>query len=80
MKYEDTAYGKFGMAMSGQQIKKWNRMQVEMWNLADFIADRHQLDGHYDKASRLKDLIGQLPLFDKDGKGYSRSGNSIDSF
>jgi hypothetical protein len=80
MKYEDTAYGKFGLSMTDKQIKKWNKVRMEMWGLVDFLCDRHQMDGHYDKASRLKDLIGQLPIFETDENGFSRSGNAIDSF
>lgn len=80
MKYDETAYGKFGSAMTEQQINKWNDKCLEMWILADYFVDRHQLDGNLDKAKRLKDLIGQLPVFDSDGEGYRRTGNDIEEF
>lgn len=74
-KYEDTVYGKLGMAMTKSQIKQWNAMRYEMYGIADYLADRHQMDVDYDRATRLLDMVGRMPIFDADGQGCMYVGS-----
>ena len=80
MPFEDMAYAKFGAAMSKKQIKHWNKIRSEMWSLADYILDRSRLHDFDKKADRLRSLIEQLPCFDADGKGFTRTGKAIEDF
>lgn len=80
MPVEDKAYTKMGLAMTETQRRKWNILLLEMRALSNSVLDPSQYPGNQNKATRLHALISQLPIFDKDGRGFHRTGPAIMDF